>query len=112
MQQLRVDQLQSLCASPALEAPVQVLDVREPWEVELASMRIDGATVVHIPMNEVPARLGELDAARHVVCVCHHGMRSAHVAMFLERQGFDPVYNLAGGIDAWASQVDPTLQRY
>jgi rhodanese-related sulfurtransferase len=67
---------------------------------------------LHIPMNEVPGRLAELDAARPVVCICHHGMRSAQVVAFLERQGFDAVYNLAGGSDAWSAQVDAGVPRY
>lgn len=92
--------------------PATLLDVREPWEVELASVQVDGLTVRHIPMGQVPARLGELDPSQTVVCLCHHGMRSAQVVAFLERQGFDAVYNLAGGIDAWSSTVDPRVPRY
>ncbi|HEX7441134.1 MAG TPA: rhodanese-like domain-containing protein, partial [Caldimonas sp.] len=46
------------------------------------------------------------------VCICHHGARSAQVVAFLERQGFESVYNLAGGIDAWSLQVDPEVPRY
>jgi rhodanese-related sulfurtransferase len=93
------------------QAPL-LLDVREPWEFTLAAIRIEGLRTLHIPMNEVPGRLAELDAARPVVCICHHGMRSAQVVAFLERQGFDAVYNLAGGIDAWSEQVDAGVPRY
>ena len=89
-----------------------LLDVREPWEFALAAIRIDGLRTLHIPMNEVPGRLSELDAARPVVCICHHGMRSAQVVAFLERQGFEAAYNLAGGIDAWSEQVDTRVPRY
>ena len=89
-----------------------LLDVREPWEFALAAVRIDGLRTLHIPMNEVPGRLSELDAARPVVCICHHGMRSAQVVAFLERQGFEAAYNLAGGIDAWSEQVDTRVPRY
>ena len=89
-----------------------LLDVREPWEFALAAIRIDGLRTLHIPMNEVPGRLAELDAARPVVCICHHGMRSAQVVAFLERQGFDAVYNLAGGIAAWSEQVDASVPGY
>src|SRR5690606_10018329 len=85
-----------------------VLDVREHEEVAIASL--PGA--VHIPMQEIPARLGELDPEREIVVVCHHGMRSAHVAGFLEHQGFTRVMNLTGGIDAWSLFVDPTVPRY
>ncbi len=87
---------------------VQVLDVREPWEWALG--RIDGS--VHIPMREIPARIAELDPARPVVCVCHHGVRSMHVANFLAHQGFESVINLTGGIDAWSRQVDPSVPLY
>ncbi len=89
-----------------------LLDVREPWEVALAAIRIDGCNTLHIPMNSIPARLGEIDAAQPVVCICHHGVRSAQVVAFLERQGFEAVYNLAGGIDAWSQQVDAGVPRY
>ncbi len=54
----------------------------------------------------------ELDAARPVVCICHHGVRSAQVVAFLQRQGYPQVYNLAGGVDAWSTQVDPAVPRY
>jgi len=93
-----------------------LLDVREPWEFALAAIHVDGLRTLHIPMNEVPGRLDELlDAqgrTQPVVCICHHGMRSAQVVAFLERQGFDAAYNLAGGIHAWSEQVDPSLPRY
>jgi len=88
-------------------APV-VLDVREQEELALA--RFPGAR--HIPMNDVPARLGELDPSSEIVVVCHHGMRSAHVAQFLAQRGFARVTNLSGGIDAWSTQVDPSVARY
>ena len=92
--------------------PLLLLDVREPWEVALAAVRVDGCATLHMPMNSIPARLRELDAAQPVVCICHHGVRSAQVVAFLERQGFEAVYNLAGGIDAWAQQIDASVPRY
>lgn len=85
-----------------------LLDIREPWEIELA--RVDGA--VHIPMGEIPGRLGELDRDRPVVVMCHHGVRSRQVALFLEQSGFQQVLNLAGGIDAWSMEVDPDVASY
>jgi rhodanese-related sulfurtransferase len=85
-----------------------LLDVREPWEHQIC--RIEGAELV--PMRTVPARMGELDPERPIVCFCHHGGRSMQVAMFLERQGFSDVYNLTGGVDAWARQVDPAMPTY
>ena len=111
MRQLNVQDLLAMQAQSPL-----LLDVREPWEFALAAIRIDGLRTLHIPMNEVPGRLDELldaqDGAQPVVCICHHGMRSAQVVAFLERQGFDAAYNLAGGIDAWSSQVDAGVPRY
>lgn len=85
-----------------------LLDVREPWEVQLSPF--PGA--MHVPMREIPARVDELPAQQAIVCICHHGARSAQVALFLEHRGFDRVYNLAGGIDAWAREVDATVPRY
>ena len=96
----------------AADAAPLLLDVREPWEFALAAIHVEGWTTLPIPMNEVPARLAELDRHRPVVCICHHGMRSAQVVAFLERQGFDAAYNLGGGIDAWSAQVDPNVARY
>ena len=88
-------------------APV-LLDVRE--DRELAICRIAGS--VHIPMGEVPAGLSQLQADAPLVTICHHGARSNKVAMFLEQQGFNDVYNLQGGIDAWARDIDPDMARY
>lgn len=85
-----------------------LLDVREPWEFGIA--KIEGSQLM--PMRTLPARLHELDREREIVCICHHGGRSAHVAMFLARQGWTDVYNLTGGVDAWARQVDKTMPTY
>jgi rhodanese-related sulfurtransferase len=63
-------------------------------------------------MGEVPRRLAEIDRTRPVVCICHHGMRSAQVVAFLQRQGFDEAYNLSGGIDAGSLRVDPGVPCY
>lgn len=89
-----------------------LLDVREPWEVNTAAARPDDVPLVCIPMNEVPGRLDELDRAEPVWVLCHHGMRSAQVAGFLERRGFAQVFNVAGGIDAWSIDVDRRIPRY
>jgi len=85
-----------------------LLDVREPWEWQAA--RIEGSQ--HIPMREVPARLGEIDRGQEVVAICHHGARSQQVAMFLEKNGFSKVHNLQGGVDAWSRTVDPAVPLY
>ena len=89
-------------------AKPMLLDVREPWEYGIA--KIEGSDLV--PMRAVPAKMTELDRDREIVCICHHGGRSAHVAMFLARQGFGNVYNLTGGVDAWARQVDKNMPTY
>lgn len=86
----------------------QLLDVREDWEREIAS--VDES--LHIPMAEIPDRLGELDASRPIAVICHSGVRSARVAGFLSSQGFDSVVNIAGGIDAWSTDIDNELPRY
>lgn len=87
---------------------VQLLDVREP--AELAIVSIPGS--VAIPMREIPGRLPELDRDRPIVVMCHSGVRSRHVAAFLLANGFEQVFNLDGGIDAWSTDVDPELPRY
>ncbi len=88
--------------------PLTVVDVREPWE--LAVCALPGTR--HIPMRDIPARAAELPRGAPVVLLCHHGVRSQHVAGFLERLGFEQLYNLAGGIDAWAKDVDPAMAKY
>jgi rhodanese-related sulfurtransferase len=105
-------QVQELADFVAHDAQALLLDVREAWEVQVARIALPGARSLHIPMNEVPARLAEIDPAQPVVCICHHGARSAQVVAFLRRQGCQRVYNLAGGLDAWSLRVDPTVPRY
>jgi rhodanese-related sulfurtransferase len=90
------------------KGPVNLVDVREPWEFEVC--RIEGARL--IPLGQLPARLGELDASRPTVMICHHGVRSLRAAAFLEHCGFGDVVNLSGGIDAWAKTVDPAMAVY
>jgi rhodanese-related sulfurtransferase len=91
---------------------VLVLDVREPWEVQTASVKPDGFELSVIPMNQLPGRLAELDADRPTAVLCHHGNRSQRVAMFLAQQGFANVANIAGGIEAWSGERDPGVPRY
>jgi len=90
-------------------ARMTLLDVREDWETQLAPVP---AAVVHIPMGQIAARLGELDPARDTVVICRSGGRSLQVARFLETQGFGSVFNLSGGILAWSRDVDPRIPQY
>jgi len=85
-----------------------LLDVREHGE--LAICRIAGT--VHIPMGEIGRRAGELARDAEIVCICHHGVRSANVAAALASMGFEHTLNLTGGIDRWAREVDPAMARY
>jgi len=88
---------------------VTVLDVREPWEYQVA--RIAGSK--HIAMGEIPMRFTqELDPDQHIVVVCHHGVRSMNVTGWLRQQGFERVQSLQGGIDRWARQIDPSVPVY
>lgn len=85
-----------------------ILDVREPWEIALCQI----PSSVAIPMGQIPSRLRELPKDRELVVVCHHGMRSLQVARFLERNGFERLCNLEGGIDRWARELDPAMPVY
>ena len=85
-----------------------LVDVREDWE--FSRCRIEGS--LHVPLATLGARLSELPANRDLVLVCHHGGRSEHAAMMLERSGFANVHNLRGGVEAWAIDVDPGIGRY
>lgn len=107
MQQITPAQLAAWLADGSRDKPM-LLDVREPWEYQTA--RIEGAQL--LPMREIPARVAEIDPGREVVAICHHGGRSMQVGMFLEKQGFQRVHNLMGGIDAWSRTVDPAVPLY
>lgn len=86
-----------------------LLDVREPWEAGICAL--PGSRLM--PMGDVPSRAHqELDPDAHIVVVCHHGHRSLSVALWLREQGFEQAQSLAGGIDAWASTMDPSMPRY
>lgn len=106
MEQLSVRALQERLAAPG--APPVILDVREGWEVQRCAL----PRTTHIPMGQIPDRITELQTDQEIVVVCHHGVRSQHVAQFLEHQGFTRLYNLRGGIDAWAREIDPAMATY
>jgi rhodanese-related sulfurtransferase len=88
--------------------PPAILDVREPWELDIA--KVDG--VIAIPLGDITRRFGELPKDRPLAVMCHHGGRSAQATGWLRNQGYDNATNVAGGIDAWARLVDTSLSRY
>jgi rhodanese-related sulfurtransferase len=91
------------------EQEIILLDVREPWEIDVA--RISGSK--HIPMGDIPARFTqELDPDDHIVVVCHHGVRSMNVTAWLRQQGFEKVQSLRGGIDRWSREIDSSVPLY
>jgi len=106
MRDLSATQLRDHLATAGSE-PL-LLDVREPWEFRIC--HIEGSQL--IPMGQLPAALNALDPERETVVVCHHGIRSRQVAMYLDYRGFSNVINLAGGVDAWARDVDRQMPTY
>ena len=96
--------------------PPLVIDVREPWEVQTASIAPSGFTLVHIPMGDIPQQINKLretyGSAHPIACLCHHGMRSMQVADYLSQSGFTEVVNLQGGIHAWSQQLDSGVPLY
>jgi rhodanese-related sulfurtransferase len=101
------------CKTSAAElsgGDVLLLDCRQPEEY--ATAKISGAVL--IPMSELPQRLAELDEhrTRRVIVHCHHGGRSLRVANWLREQGFPQAQSMAGGIDEWAREIDPSVPRY
>jgi len=103
---MTVRELKERLAQPGAK-PV-LLDVREGWELKICSL--PGA--LHIPMGQIPTRTEELDPAQEMVVVCHHGVRSQRVAYFLASRGFSKLYNLQGGVNAWAREIDPAMHTY
>jgi rhodanese-related sulfurtransferase len=87
---------------------VQLVDVRDDWELAVASL--PGA--LHIPLPRLPNALDTLDPARPVVLLCHHGQRSLQAAIWLRQQGYASATSVAGGIDAWSRRIDPTVPTY
>jgi molybdopterin/thiamine biosynthesis adenylyltransferase/rhodanese-related sulfurtransferase len=99
-----------LARARAANPELLVLDVREPREVEIARIEIDGALV--IPLGELPRRLGELPTHAEIVTFCHHGLRSLRAREILQAAGFGNVRSLAGGIDAWSREINAEVPRY
>jgi rhodanese-related sulfurtransferase len=91
------------------ENKARLIDVREPWEFETARI----ADSLLMPMGDVPARAHqELDPDERLIVICHHGVRSINVTVWLRDQGFEQAQSLRGGIDAWSAEVDPAVARY
>jgi len=85
-----------------------LLDVREEWEFDRCN--IEGSVL--IPMSQIPGELDELDPDRVIVVICHHGIRSRHIGIYLESEGFENIINLSGGVEAWARDIDPNMAVY
>ena len=84
------------------------LDCREPWEYQVAHIE----ETKHIPMQDIPARIQELDPEEHIVVICHRGVRSMNVTAWLRQQGFEKAQSVAGGIDRWSKTIDPKVPLY
>ena len=89
------------------EQNIVVLDVREPWELKIAKI----SKSVSMPMQEIPKRLNELNKDINYAVLCHSGIRSYHVAIYLDKEGFN-VWNVDGGIDRWSFEIDTNIKRY
>ena len=85
-----------------------LLDVRESWEYEKCHLE----NSLLVPMRQIPAAINELDPDRETIVICHHGIRSRSVAMYLANNRFSDVINLTGGIDAWAKEIDHSMLTY
>jgi rhodanese-related sulfurtransferase len=110
--QIRPSELAQWLDNASQHGEPVVLDVREPHELQMASITANGFKLLTIPMGVIPPRLSELDPQQPIACLCHHGGRSMQVASFLKSRGFAHVANIAGGINAWSAEVDPTVARY
>ena len=95
-------------AAERVRAGALLLDVREAFEVQLCAV----AGSRHIPMRQIPENLPDLPRDQPILVLCHHGGRSLRVTQFLRAQGLTQVTNVAGGIDAWAEQIEPGMARY
>ncbi len=87
---------------------VQVVDVREPWELDVARL----ADTIDIPMSTLPKGLCNLDQEKPLAVICHHGGRSLQVARWLRQQGYARAQSVRGGLDVWSQAIDPTVPRY
>lgn len=104
MKEITVSELKKLRDE---NADIQLIDIREDYEIEIAEMGGE-----HIPMGDVMENLDKISKTKQVVIHCRTGARSAAICNSLEREGYKNVYNLKGGIIAWANEIDPTLTTY
>jgi len=90
--------------------PLTLLDVRESWEFQLCHIN----NSLHIPLGDILASQSfeQLDKQIEIIAICHHGIRSLQAATQLQRNGFERITNLQGGVHHWALQVDPNMARY
>lgn len=106
MRHINVVELNELMQSTS-DKPL-LLDVREPWEFALCHLEDSKS----IPMRQIPEAIEQLDPEQHTVVICHTGMRSQQVCVYLEHYGFNNVWNLTGGVHAWAVQIDRKMATY
>jgi rhodanese-related sulfurtransferase len=85
-----------------------LIDVREVWECQICL--IDGS--INIPLGNFESSLDRLDVDSHIICICHHGVRSLYACQLLKMNGFKYIYNLSKGIDEWACAIDINMARY
>ncbi len=104
---LQID-VATLAAWIAAGDPVTVIDVREAWEAQLVAL----PTARLIPLGSLPTQVATVPRVGIVALLCHHGGRSLQATYFLRELGYDNAVNVAGGIDRWAVEIDPSLPRY
>ena len=104
MKEITVSELKKLRDD---NADVQLIDIREDYEVEISEMGGE-----HIPMGDIMDNLDKISKTKQVIIHCRTGARSAAICNSLEREGFKNVYNLKGGINAWADEIDETITKY
>ncbi len=112
IEQVRPAALAEWIAKVSSHGAPLVLDVREVAELRTASVTPNGFELMAVPMSVLGSRMHELDRHRPIACLCHHGGRSMQVANFLLHHGFAHVANIAGGINAWSQELDPSIPRY
>ena len=106
IQQMTVTELQQRLQEPTRD--FVIIDVREPWEAEVCAL----PGTILIPMGQITGRTDEIDRDQDVIVLCHHGIRSQQVAYYLQNAGCENLFNLRGGINAWAREIDPSMATY